>query len=154
MTTVTVTSRIAAPVDHVFGVFTDLDHLTERVHGIKKVEVLSTGAFNLKTRWRETRHVLGRDISEEMEITAFDRNRGYTITAHDRGARMDTVFAFESKDGGTEVTIEFNFDTRTLPARLMAPIGWAMTGRIRDALVHDLADLKQAVETAEATGTE
>jgi carbon monoxide dehydrogenase subunit G len=152
MTTVTVTSHIAAPVDHVFKFFTDLDHLTERVHGIKKVELLSTGDFNLRTRWRETRHILGRDISEEMEITAFDRDHGYTITADERGARMDTVFAFEPKDGGTEVTIEFNFDTRTLPARLMAPIGWAMSGRIRDALTHDLHDLKQAVETAEATG--
>jgi uncharacterized protein YndB with AHSA1/START domain len=152
MTTVTVTSHIAAPVDHVFSFFTDLDHLIERVHGIRKVEVLSTGDFNLRTRWRETRHILGRDISEEMEITAFDRNHGYTITADDRGGRMDTVFSFEPKDGGTDVTIEFNFDTRTLPARLMAPIGWAMTGKIRDALTHDLDDLKQAVETAEATG--
>ncbi len=152
MTTVTVTSHIAAPVDHVFSYFTDLDHLTERVHGIKKVELLSTGGFNLRTRWRETRHVLGRDISEEMEITAFDRNHGYTITAHDRGAQMDTVFSFEPKNAGTDVTIEFNFDTRTLPARLMAPIGWAMTGKIRDAMTHDLHDLKNAVEAAETSG--
>jgi len=153
MTTVTVTSHIAAPVDHVFRVFTDLDHLTERVHGIKKVELLTPGDFNLRTRWRETRHVLGRDLSEEMEITAFDRNQGYTIRADDRGARMDTMFSFAPSNDGTDVTIEFNFDTRTLPARLMAPLGWAMTGRIRDVLTHDLADLKQAVEAAEQAGT-
>lgn len=153
MTTVTVTSHIAAPVDHVFMVFTDLDHLTERVHGIKKLEVLTTGAFNLRTRWRETRHILGRDVDEEMEVTAFDRNHGYTVTADEHGTHMDTVFSFKPSDGGTDVTIEFNLDTRTLPARLMAPLGWAMTGKIRDALTHDLQDLKAAVETAETANS-
>ncbi|HSG01821.1 MAG TPA: SRPBCC family protein [Vicinamibacterales bacterium] len=152
MTTVTITSHITAPVDHVFSYFTDLEHLTERVHAIKKVEVLTQGDFNLRTRWRETRHVLGRDLDEEMEVTAFDRNRSYTITADDRGARMDTIFSFEPCDGGTDVTMEFNFDTRTLPARLMAPIGWAMKGKIRDALTHDLDDLRQAIEGTEPAG--
>jgi uncharacterized protein YndB with AHSA1/START domain len=148
MTTVTVSSRIAAPIDHVFEIFTDLDHLTERVSGIRRLEPLSPGGFNLRTRWRETRQVLGRDFSEEMEVTAFDRGRGYTITTDNGGTRMDTVFSFEPVNHDTQVTIEFTLDTHTLPARLIAPIGWAMTGRIRDALTHDLQDLKKAAETS------
>ena len=147
MTTISVTSQIAAPVDHVFEIFTDLDHLTERVTGITRVEPLTPGAFNLRTRWRETRHVLGRDRSEEMEVTAYERDRGYTVTANDGGAHMDTFFSFEPSEAGTKVTIEFNLDTRTLPARVLAPIGWAMSGRIRDAIAHDLEDLKAAAET-------
>jgi uncharacterized protein YndB with AHSA1/START domain len=146
MTTVTVTSLISAPVERVFEIFTDLDHITERVKGIKRIDLLTAGDFNLRTRWRETRHVLGRDVSEEMKITAFEKNRGYTVSDDGHRARMDTVFSFEPADGGTRVTMEFTLDTRGLTARFMAPLGWAMSGRIRDGLAHDLDDLKRAAE--------
>jgi len=148
MTTVTVTSHVTAPVDHVFDIFTDLDHIGERVKGIKRIEVLTVGDFNPGTRWRETRQILGREISEEMQVTAFEKNRSYTVTDDSHGARIDTVFSFTPVDGGTQVNIEFTLDTRALTARLMAPLGWAMSGRIRDALTHDLADLKGAAEAA------
>ena len=146
MTTVTVSSQIAAPVDRVFDIFTDLDRLTERVSGIKQIEVLTAGPFNLHTRWRETRHALGRDHSEDLVVTAFDRGRGFTVSADDHGAHLDTVFTFEPADAGTRVTIQFYFDTRTFPARLMAPLGWAMSGRIREAIAHDLSDVQRIAE--------
>ena len=147
MTTVTVNSLIDAPVERVFEVFTDLDHISERVKGVKLIESLTAGEFNLRTRWRETRHILGRDVSEEMKVTAFEKNRGYTVSDDSHRARVDTVYSFEPADGGTRVSIEFTLDTRALTARFMAPLGWAMSGRIRDALTHDLDDLKRAAET-------
>lgn len=146
MTTVTVASRIAAPVEHVFEVFTDIDHAAENVSGIRKVEMLSSGGFRLGTRWRETREVMGRQMSEEMEVTAFERNRTYTITNDVHGTRVDAVFSFEPSDGGTRVSVEFMLEPQSFPSRLLSPLGWALTGRVRDALSHDLADLKHAAE--------
>ena len=151
MTTVTVTSRIAAPVERVFGVFTDIEHSPEHVSGIKKLEILTSGGFRLGTRWREVREVLGRDVSEEMEVTAFERDRTYTITNDAHGTRVDTVFSFEPANGDTKVTIEFELEPQSFAARLLAPVGWALAGKIRDAMTQDIADLKRAVETAPST---
>ena len=80
MVAIRVTNEIAAPVDRVFSLFTDLDHCAGLVTGIKKIEMLTAGPFGLRSRWLETREVLGRDVTEELEVTAFELNRSYTIT--------------------------------------------------------------------------
>lgn len=146
MTTVTVSSRINAPIGRVFEQFTDLEHGTAHVSGIKKIEVLTQGAFQLGTRWRETREVIGRSDSAEMEVTSFERNKSYTITHHKAGVRIDTAFSFEPADGGTKVSIEFELDTGAFPPGLLTPFSWAIAGKVRDVLGHDLADLKKSIE--------
>jgi len=146
MTTVTVDTQVAAPVKRVFEVFTDLEHGAERVSNIQKIEVLTTRGFELGTRWLETREVLGQLDSAEMEVTAFERNRTYTITHHKAGTRIDTVFTFEPLKGSTKVRIEFGLEGHGLPAGLMAPLAWASAGTVRDVISRDLADLKASLE--------
>ncbi len=146
MTTVTVATQIAAPVDRVFAVFTDLEHGAQGVSSIKGIELITPGEFHLGTRWRETREVLGRLDSAEMEVTAFERNRTYTITHHKAGARIDAVFTFEPSGDGTKVSIEFDLESHGLPPGLLAPLGWAIAGKVRGVLCDDLAELKRLVE--------
>jgi hypothetical protein len=146
MTTVTVVTEVAAPVQHVFEVFTDLEHSAERVSNIREIEILTTGGFELGTRWLETREVLSQLDSAEMEVTAFERNRTYTITHHKGGTRIDAVFTFEPSKNGTKVQIQFDLESYGLPPGLMAPMGWAIAGKVRDVISHDLADLKESVE--------
>jgi uncharacterized protein YndB with AHSA1/START domain len=150
MTTVTVSSQIDAPVGRVFELFSDVEHATKHVSGIKGIEILTPGPFGPGKRWRETREVLGRLDSADMEVTAFDRNRGYTITHHKAGSRVDAVFGFQPLDRGTKVTIEFTLDGEGLAAKLLSPIAWAVSGRIQDVLSHDLADLKNSAERESA----
>jgi uncharacterized protein YndB with AHSA1/START domain len=141
-----VSREIAAPLDEVFALFTDIEHGFEHVSGIKGVEMLTFGEFRLGTKWRETRELLGRPDDAEMEITAFDRNRGYTITHHKAGVRVDTTFTFEPVTAGTLVSIEFALNPHGLPLALLSPLEWAMAGKIRDVLGHDLLDLKNSIE--------
>ena len=108
MATITVSNQIDAPVAEVFERFTDLDGSPTRVAGIKAIEMLTTGPFGPKTRWRETREVLGRLDTAEMEVTAYEKNRTYTITHHKLAARIETVFTFQSLNGGTRVNVELN----------------------------------------------
>jgi hypothetical protein len=146
MTTVTVVTEVAAPVQQVFAVFTDLEHSAERVSNIQEIEILTTGGFELGTRWLETREVLSQLDSAEMEVTAFERNRTYTITHHKAGTRIDSVFTFEPVKDGTKVQIQFDLEGYGLPPGLLAPMGWAIAGKVRDVISHDLADLKESVE--------
>jgi hypothetical protein len=146
MTTVTVATTIAAPVGRVFEVFTDLEHGAQRVSNIQEIEMLTPGGFELGARWLETREVLSQLDSAEMEVTAFELNRTYTITHHKAGTRIDTLFTFEPFEHGTKVRIEFVLDSHGLPPGLMAPLGWAIAGKVRDVLSRDLADLKESME--------
>ena len=95
MATVAVSNEIAAPLDRVFQTFTDIEHGPTHVSGIKKLEMMTPGPVHIGTRWLETREVMGRLDTAEMEITAFERNRMYTITHHKAGVRIDTTFRFE-----------------------------------------------------------
>jgi hypothetical protein len=130
----------------VFEEFTDLEHIAERVSNIQKIDVLTTGGFRLGTRWSEARAVLGQSASAEMEVTAFELNRTYTITHHKAGTRIDTVFTFERTGDSTKVRIDLAFESHGLPPGLLAPLTWAGSGKVRDIISRDLADLKEAVE--------
>ena len=146
MSTITVSNQVGAPVGKVFQLFTDIEHGPAHVSGIKNIEMLTPGAVHLGTRWRETREVLGRLDSAEMEITAFERNRMYTITHHKAGVRIDTTFWFEAVGTGTKVSVEFELDAGGVPPGLLAPLGWAIGGKVEDVLKHDLTDLKRSAE--------
>jgi carbon monoxide dehydrogenase subunit G len=145
MSSITVSNQIAAPVAAVFERFTDLEGTPARVSGIKAIEKQTAGPFGLGTRWVETREVIGVTDTAEMEVTAFERNRTYTITHRKLGARIDTAFTFEPCDGGTRVNVAFNLEGPGLPPGLLAPIEWAIASRVRDVLSQDLADLKESV---------
>jgi uncharacterized protein YndB with AHSA1/START domain len=149
MTTITVAKQIAAPVERVFELFTDIEHSPERVSGIHKLEVVTSGGFRLGARWRETREIMGHHVTEEMEVTAFELNRTFTITNNNRGTRVDTQFRFAPTKGATTVSVECTLDPQSFPARLLSPIGWALEGTIREAIARDLDDLKRAVESRE-----
>jgi uncharacterized protein YndB with AHSA1/START domain len=146
MFTVTVATEIAAPVERVFGVFTDLEHSAGRVSNIRNIEMLTVGGFRLGTRWRETREVLGRLDAAEMEVTSFERNRIYTITHHKGGAQINAVFTFAPVERGTRVEVEFSLGSHGLSAGALAPVRWAIGDKVREVLSHDLADLKHFIE--------
>lgn len=147
MKTATVTSRLEAPVDAVFAAFTDLDQTAHRVAGIKAIAVQTPGGdFRFGARWVETREVLGRLDEAEMEVTAYERNCGYTITHHKGGARINTVFTFVPDGEATQVSIEFAVESEGVPPGLFAPVSWAIAGRVREALTQDLSDMKRSVE--------
>ena len=147
MTAVTIVTEIAAPVGRVFEAFTDVEHSAGRVVNIRKTELLTVGGFKLGTRWLETREVLGREDTAEMETTAYERNRTYTITHNKGGARVDAVFTFTPHDDDrTSVAVDFHLQRGGLPPGALAVVQWAIADRVRDVIGHDLADLKRFIE--------
>ena len=147
MATITVSDRIDAPVEEVFAQFTDVEHAAAgHVSSIRKIEMLTPGPVRLGTRWRETRDLMGVADSADMEITSFERNRTYTITHHKAGLEIATTFWFEPMEGGTKVTVEFELEGGGVPPGLLAPLGWAIAGKVARVLSHDLADFKRTIE--------
>lgn len=147
-TAVTVSRTIHAPVETVWEIATDLRSMPETMSAITEVDVLAGGdTFDVGTRWRETRLMMRREATEEMEVTAVAPQRGYTVEANNHGVHYSTIFTFAPVGSGrTEVTMTFE----GTPDRPQNPIQRVLGGIglrvVRKALERDLADLAVAAE--------
>jgi uncharacterized protein YndB with AHSA1/START domain len=147
MASVTVSAYIAAPVERVFEVFTDIEGSAGRVSNIQRIEMLTLGGARLGARWLETRSVPGGSGTAEMEITSLEQNRNYTITHHKAGVRIDGRFSFKPvAGGGTHVEVEFALAGDGRPPGTVAPVWWTIAATVRDVLTRDLDDLKGCIE--------
>lgn len=150
MQDVEVRRHVAAPVQRVWEVATDLAGAPQVVRGIEAVEVLTPGPFGVGTRWRETRTMMGRSATEEMTVTAVEPQRSYTVEATSSGAHYVSTFEFApSAESGTDVTATFGGRPTSTVARVLgaitAPLGRRVVTR---ALAQDLDDIAGAAERA------
>ena len=151
MPAVSVSTPIAAPVAEVFALFTDLKNAPGRVKAIKRIELLTNGPVGVGTRFRETRVMFKRDTTEEMEITEFEPNRRYTVSADSCGAHFTSTFHFRPEDDGTVVTLEINSKPVSLLAKLLSPLAGLMKGMMLKCVQQDLNDLKAVAESTART---
>ncbi|MCE2540939.1 MAG: SRPBCC family protein [Acidobacteria bacterium] len=90
MANVTVTRRIDAPADVVFRVVAHVEQFSQAVPGILRVEFLSEVKSGVGARFRETRMMMGREASTELEVTEYVENERVRIVSEAGGALWDT----------------------------------------------------------------
>ena len=147
MASLSVSTLVAAPLDHVFAVFTDLEKTAERVPGITSLEVLSEGPFGEGTRWRETRLMFKKEAQEEMWVTGFDPPHSYNVEAESHGAKYSTHISFIPEAAGTQVTWAFTSTPQTFGAKLMGPVfNTLLKGTMKKCMLGDLEALKDVAE--------
>jgi carbon monoxide dehydrogenase subunit G len=140
--------HINAPVEKVFAVASDVEHATEVISAITKMEVLTAGPVGVGTRFRETRVMFGKEATEEMEFTAFDPPRSYTLVADSHGCHYVSTFRFTPEGAGTRVDFEFTGDAHSFGAKVMSAVmGPLMKGTMRKMLAKDLLELKRYAES-------
>ncbi len=145
---VEVRRHVAAPVERVWAVATDLAGAPQVVRGIDAVEVLTPGAFGVGTRWRETRTMLGRSATEEMTVTAVEPQRSYTTEAVRPGVRyLSTVAVTPAGDGGSDLAMTFGARPTSTVTRVLEAVTGPLGRRaVTRALEKDLADIAAAAE--------
>lgn len=147
MSKIIATALVAAPIEPVFAVYTDLEKAAERIPGITALELLTEGPIGKGTRWRETRIMFKKEAVEEMEISAFDSPRSYCVEATSHGMRYETLIEFTEEAGGTRVTWTFVGTPLTFGAKIMAPIfGLLMGGVMKKCMRNDLEALRDVCE--------
>jgi hypothetical protein len=153
MKPMTVSALVAAPPEFVFDRAIDVLRWPERISGVKAIELLTPGPVRVGTRFRETREMFGRLATEEMEFTAIELPRSFTLEAHSHGMHYISRRRCDPDGSGTRLALEFSGRAERLLARLMMPLGWLMVGAVRKVLEQDAADLKAAVEQAYAAAS-
>lgn len=136
---------------HVWSIATDIDSWPDTISGIDAVEVLAGSGFDVGTRWRETRTLLGKQATEEMWVTAVEEGSSYTVEAESRGVRYISVFTFRAAgDGATEIELSFTGQPTGAVAKALGAIAGPVASRsAAKALQGDLDDLAVAAERAD-----
>ncbi|WP_062318187.1 SRPBCC family protein [Demequina maris] len=144
--------EIAAAVERVWDVITDLDYAAEVIPAIVSLERLEGEGYAVGVRWRETRKMWGREETEEMEVVEVDAPRSTAIHAESRGTEYRTVYSLEEVDGGTRLVCDFSAETPSPgPAQRL---GWFLFGKAgmkatQRALAQDLEHIAAAAEGRE-----
>lgn len=149
MNEIHLTRTVNAPAAAAWDVLTGIEHWTEVLSGITRVERLDDGtAFGVGTRWRETRTMFGREATEEMVVTQLDPQHRYVVEADSHGAAYRSEVRVES-DGTDVSTIRMTFAATphgTVNRLLAATVGRAFQGATRKALQTDLDEIAEAAE--------
>ena len=146
------TRRVEAPIAAVFDIFSDIPRADEMINDIIEIEMLTDGPVGVGTRWRETRMMFKRKATEEMEVTAFDRGRSYTVGCESCGCEYESTWRFESEGDATLVEFEMGYRPVTFMARVMSPLGRLMMPMMKKCFEKDFQALKTLAESGAAPG--
>ncbi len=151
MSTLNLSTTVAAPLSQVFQAFADFEKADAIIDSIVRIEMLTDGPVGVGTRFSETRVMFGKEATEEMEVTAFAPDRLITVSADSCGSRFDSTFRFMPEGSGTRVDMEMVIRPVTLMAKLMWPIGWLMKGTMKKMMQSDMDQVKAACESHAAS---
>ena len=147
----TVSRDIAASADSVWTTITDVDAFADVLSGVERIERLDDGAaFGVGVRWRETRVVLGRESTEELEVTDVEPQRSYTVRAESAGTSYVSVLRVEALgQHHCRLTMSFTAAASGLLGRVLgATLGRLFLRTTREMLRQDLADIAASAEGA------
>ncbi|GAA1822439.1 hypothetical protein GCM10009682_48500 [Luedemannella flava] len=151
MSTIAVSRSIAAPVDVVWAIFTDLPGRPEWLSTVDAVEVLTPGPFAAGIRWRETR-TLGGDVTvtEELLAAEVEVRQRCVITSPGSGVDYTLTYTFRPVEvgrahGGTMVGAVFEGHLSSRASRAVAFFLGGLAARTAEgALRRDLDALAAA----------
>jgi carbon monoxide dehydrogenase subunit G len=144
------TRQVNAPVESVWAVLTDIPGSAQTLSGITRIEMLTEGPYDVGTRWRETRTMMGKAETVEMWVSEVVPLRSTTIKALQGGADYTTVFALAPVGSGTLLTMTFGaqiVDSTTAARIMMGLFGKIGLSITRKALAKDLADIAAKAES-------
>lgn len=143
MANVTVTRRIDASAAVVFRTIAHVEQFAQAVPGILRVEFLSEVKSGVGARFRETRTMMGREASTELEVTEYVENERVRIVSEAGGALWDTVFTVAPDGEGTELKMAMEARPRSMSARMTLPL---IIGTVRKAIEQDMDAVKSFCE--------
>ncbi|QGF22679.1 oxidoreductase [Raineyella fluvialis] len=151
---VRVTGTIDAPPQAVWRVLTDLDRAAEVLTSVHEIVRLTDGPYDVGTRWRETRTMLGRTESHELTVTESLPCVRTVITTEAGGVTYATRMELEAVEpapakGRTRLTV--TFEARHPRPTTRQRIAWTVMGPAGTLLTRAMLR-RQVAEISAAAG--
>jgi len=136
---------IQAPQQRVWEVVADIAAAADTITSITKIEMLTGPEVGVGTRWKETRVMLRRETTEEMEVTEFEPPLRYVVEAESCGAHFSSEVRCDPI--GEDVTrLSMRMRTRPLNlfAKLMKPLAKLALKSTCKMVAKDFDDIARA----------
>jgi uncharacterized protein YndB with AHSA1/START domain len=148
----TVSRVVHASPEEVWQVLTDLEGAPTTLRGVTRVELLDGAAYDVGTRWTETRKILGKEETQTMEVTGCDPPHRTVVESRSTGVLYRTVFTLQPAEDGTELSVCFGAShpdptlLQRVTVAVFGRVGAALTSRL---LAQDLEDIAARVESSD-----
>lgn len=143
MIKVEVSIVINRPVEEVFAFLSDLEGNSKWRPGQIEAKKTSESPIGVGTTYRTVNNVLGRRMEGEMQVTAYEPNRQYTVKSKSGYFPFEARRIFEPVEGGTRVRFVVEAEPGGL-FKLAEPLVESMARRRLEADVATLKDLMEA----------
>ena len=137
---------VERPLADVLGFARDWRNIPRYLDYIRDIRPLAEYTEGLGARYSLDLTFLGRQMSTQWEVVAFDENRGWTFKGSLMGVEALKVWRFEPLDESTRVLFTMEYDPKP---PVVAPLADALFIRRRWEQVYGrgLRNLKQLVES-------
>ena len=137
---------IAALPPAVFAIVADVASWPLIINSVRSIELLTNRPIRVGTKFRETRIILGRETTFEMEVADLEPPRRLLTITSDRDLHYEFDHIIDAvSSGGSRLSLIFRSKPTSVAGRglssLMSPF---MEIGLRDELERDLSDLAAA----------
>lgn len=144
---ISIDRTIDASPERVFAHATNVDAWADIVPAIQKIEMLTPGPVQVGTRFRETRIMMGREATEEMEFLVLDSPTQYVLGAESHGCRYRTTFSLTPVGDSTKLTMNFASEPLTFGAKVMTFMMKPFLKKLLSLCAKDLDAIKAHIES-------
>jgi carbon monoxide dehydrogenase subunit G len=138
-----VSVEIARPPEDVFSYLTDVSNLPRWQSGVHHAEIEDGGEARAGAHIRESRHLLGRELSTRLEITDYERPSLFCLRALNSPVPFSVRHELEPSGDGTRLTVTGEGDAGLLPGFATGIMARRATRQFRK----DFERLKRILET-------
>ncbi len=108
------------PIEQVFAYLTDPAQLHEWQQ-TSEVEVLTDGPVGAGTRISETRELLGRKLTQVVEVVQYEPPRRFALRIVEGPVKVDGEHDLEEREGGTRIHVGAQGPAPRLAGAFMKP---------------------------------
>jgi len=109
------TIEIARSPEDVFAYLTDVSNLPTWQSGVHKAEIEEGGDARAGVHIRESRHLLGRELTTRLEITEYERPRLFSLRSLDSPVPYRVRHELASGGEGTKLSVLGEGEAGLLP---------------------------------------
>jgi uncharacterized protein YndB with AHSA1/START domain len=141
MASVASSITINQPVDKVFAYVTDVANHKAWQASILEAKVTPDGPIGVGSTYHYTSDVMGHRMQSQMQVSAYEQNKKWSVTTVGVPTPVETVYAFEAVGNTTHLTISMEL-TGGYPAAAEAMVKQQM----QKSLDEQGSRIKQMVE--------
>ena len=119
--------RLVAPRPQAdFAVVSDILRWPLTIRSVQGIELLTPGPLEKGRRFRETRTLLGRTKTQDMEIADFEPPRRLRIISHDPDLLYELDHIIDAVGGGSRLLMVFRSRPQTIAGKGLLPLAAAV----------------------------